>query len=489
MAIIPVAEWVPDAAALGNPGSLRIENAVPGPTGYKPFPQLDVITNALDARPRGAISALDNALVTYLYAGDAAKLYSLSGTTWGDVSKSGGYSTGTEERWEFTRWKNQILATNYSDNIQTIEMGGTNFADLTTDFKARHIAVVRDFVVAGNTTDTTDGAQIDRIRWSAFNDATDWTVSSTTGSDVRDLNAGGKIQAIIGGEYGVIVSERSTWRMSYTGAPTWFQIDEVLPGVGSISAGAVGNLGDTIYFLSEHGFVALTNGTQATYIGGGRVDQFMLNDLDLNFKHRMSVVADPKGGRIAWAYPGAGNTEGRPNRVIIYDRNLNKWSTLNIEVELLWRASGVGTTLEGLDSFSSSIDALGVSLDSTQWKGGAPEFAAFDTDFKHGLFTGAPMTATIETKETEIHAGHRTLLNGFRPLLDGGSVTARVGTRDNMGDAVTESAWLSQRDSGRITTRQRARYHRFILEISGEWEDVIGVQVDAPDARKADRRG
>lgn len=489
MAIIPVAQWVPDAAALGNPGSTRIINALPSTTSYQPFPELSTITSALDAYARGAIAAVDFDLNSYNYAGDAAKLYVLDNTTWTDASKSGGYSTATEERWDFVRWKNKVLGTNFSDSPQQITMGGATFSDLTTDFRARTIAAVRDFVVVGNTFDSTDGAVTDRVRWSAFNDETDWTVSPTTGSDFRDLNAGGQIQRIMGGEFGVIFSERSTWRMSYVGAPTWFQIDEVVPGIGLLAPGAATRLGDTVYFLSENGFVALSNGTGAKFIGSGRVDRFIAENLDSAFLHRVSAVADPRAGRIAWAYPGPGNTNGRPNRIIIYDAKLDKWALVEKEVELLWRAAATGVSLEGLDAFSSSIETLDASLDSSQWKGGAPEFAAFDTDNKSGFFTGSPMPAEIETKETEINRESVTMLNGFRPLVDGGTVTARVASRNRQSDPVTKTAELSMRATGRITARVRARYHRIIMSITGEWRDAIGVQVEARDARRAGRRG
>ena len=157
MPTIPVAEWVPDASDFGNPGSVTVKNAVPGINSYKPVGSLAVETDALDARPRGAIEAIDSAGTVYQYAGDTSKLYSLTSGTWGDVSILGGYSTGSDERWEFLRWKEKVIATNFSDNPQQITMGGTAFSNLTTTLKFRHVAAVRDFVVTGYTFDGTDG--------------------------------------------------------------------------------------------------------------------------------------------------------------------------------------------------------------------------------------------------------------------------------------------------------------------------------------------
>jgi len=488
MTVIQVKDWVPDGADLANPGSIEIVNAVPGLNSYKPFGQLVTITNALDARPRGAIEEKDSAGNVFQYVGNATKLYELVGTTWTDISISGGYSTGTDENWEFARWKEQIIATNFTDDPQEITLDGVIFANLTTDLRFRHVAVVRDFVVAGNTFDGVDGNVSHRLRWSAFNDATDWTVSPVTLADFRDLNKGGPILKIIGGDFGVIVSEKSTWRMTFIGSPAVFDIAEVIPGVGALASGAVTLLGDTVYMWSEHGFVSLQGGVNPQFIGAGRVDKFLRDDLDQNHLNRISSVADPESGRIFWAYPGAGNTDGRPNKIAVYDRILNKWGYIEQDVEILWRAGGVATTLEALDSISSSIDALGIPLDSSQWKGGSPVLAGFDSTFKNGNFTGGPMTAIVTTKEAEITAGRRTQLNSFRPLVDGGTVTAKIGTRDNQSDDVVFTSELTQTSSGRFTKRKNARYHRFQLICADGWKDAIGVAVERDDARPAGGR-
>lgn len=492
MPVIPFNEWIPDASDLGNPGSISIRNAVPAINSYQPHPSLVTTSSALTDYPRGAIEGIDKDQNVYQYAGDETNLYSLTGTTWGDVSKvATTYATGIEERWEFVRWKEKILATNWNDSPQQITFGGSNFTDLTTDLRMRHLAVVGDFIVAGNTFDGTDGIVRDRLRWSAINDETNWTVSPVTLSDFRDLKSGGGIQQVVGGQYGIIMSEKSIFRMTFVGTPRVFQIDEILPGVGMLAPGAAGVLGGTVYWPSEHGFYALLGGAQKQAIGAGRVDDYFRNDLDENYAYRISVVADPKSRRVYWAYPGSGNTGGRPNRVIVYDTVLNKWSILDVELELIWRAGGVGYTLEQLDTlFGTNIDTdVPVSLDDSSLKGSAPLLAGFDSAYQSGSFSGASLGATLVTKEVELHTGSRTQLNGFKPLVDGGAVTARIGTRSRQANTVTWSPSLSLRNSGRFTYRANSNYHRFELSLTGNWSDAIGVQVEPKDARKAEGRG
>lgn len=490
MPVLAVKQWIPDAADFGNPGSVQVVNALPGLNSYKPMPDHTVLTDALDAYARGAIDVRDKDLIVFQYAGDAGKLYELaSSTSWTDVSIAGGYSTGSEEIWDFTRWKNQVLATNWTDSPQFIDIDGTAFADLTTAFRCRRLAVVRDHVVAGNTADTTDGNVPDRVRWSAFEDATDWTVSPVTGADFRDLKRG-PIQKIYGGQYGVILSTDSVFRMDWIGAPQWFQINETVPDVGVLSPGASARIGNTVFMWSNQGFVAVRNASGTpTPIGAGVVDQFASDDLDDNYLYRISAAADPRTGRIFWAYPGAGNQGGRPNRILCYDRNLQRWSIIHKEIDMLWRASGVGFTLDQLDSFSSSIDELDASLDSSQWKGGSLTLAAFDADHKHGFFNGSPMTATLDTRESELNPGYKTMLTSMRPLVDGGNVRARVGRRNRQIDEVSWSDWISQTSSGRFPTRSNARFHRARLEVSGDWEDIVGVEIDPVDAHRVGRRG
>jgi hypothetical protein len=578
-----------------------LQNAVPGLNSYQPFGSLVTTTDALTAYPRGAIEAQDASKNVYQYAGDTTKLYSLVSGSWTDVTRSSGgnYATGTEEIWEFVRWKEKVIATNFDDEPQSITFGGANFADMTTDLRFRHVAVVRDYVVAGNTFDSVDGTVRDRIRWSAINDETDWTVSPVTGADYRDLKKGGGIQRIIGGDFGIICCERNTWAMSFVGSPTFFVIDEVIPGVGALAPGAVVMLADTVFLWSEHGMFALQGGRNPVQIGEGKVDQFLRNDLDEDYGYRISSVADPTSGRVMWAYPGVGNIGGRPNRIVVFDTRVNKWGIINQECELIWRSGGTATTLDSLDDvtlgddiitngtfaadsdwtkgtgwsigsgvathaagtasnivqalgldastvyqveftvsnrtagsltpavggvvgtsvttnathtedittataqsiyFSASsdfdgdldnvtlkragnIDAMTVSLDASQWKGGSPQLSAFDSTFKNGQFTGTPMTAILTTRETEVTPGRRTHLSTLWPLIDGGTVSARVGYRDTLQDTISYTTSISPRTSGRIPCRVNSKFMRFEFTVSGYWNDAIGVRVEQHGAR------
>jgi hypothetical protein len=479
----------PDRATL-EPGMIDVRNALPGPSGYLPFRSLALATTSLDTRPRGAIQARDQNDDVFQYAGDAAKLYQNVDGIWLNKSKVGGYSSS--EQWEFAAWKNKVLATNFDNNPQSITFGGANFADMTTLLKARHIAVVRDFVVMANTFDVTDGNVPSRVRWSAFENEADYVVSPVTLSGYQDLKVN-KVERVFGGEYGVILQQDRTWRMTFAGAPTVWQFDETLPGIGVIAPGAAAQDGEIIYMLSSKGFFAIEHGTQATPIGIGRVDEFIRNDLDLGNVHRMSTVADPNSKRVYWAYPGTGNVGGRPNRMLIYDRAQDRWTIVDQELELLWSGGGTGITLDAAASVGDpdNLDdaATDVSFDDPRWIGGAPFVSAFGTAFSSGAFNGSVRDAVLLTKEYALTPEARTQLNGFRALIQGGTVTARIGTRNSLAENVTFSPILTARPEQRFTRRANARYHRFELTLTGEWQHAIGLEIGRMDLRSGGLRG
>lgn len=489
MTIIRANGWTPDQADTGSSGMITATNCLPGTNSYTPMPDYAAVsTTALDDYARGAIDVRDKDLNAFQYAGDELKLYRLSGTTWTDASQVGGYATGTEERWEFEQWKNVLIATNFSDDPQVLTLGGTTFADLTTSLRARHVAKVDQHVVFCNTYDGTDGNVPDRVWTSAYDDHTDYTPDSTTGSSVRDLG-GGPIERIFGGEFGVILCRDKVYRMSWVGAPAWFNIDQTVTGVGTVAPGACAQLGNDVYTYSRNGFYRIVNGSQEIPIGTSErgmeiVDDFMAADLDSDYLYRMSCVADPKSGRIFWLYPGAGNNAGQPNRIICYDSKLQKWSTIDIELDNLWAAGGVGYTLEQLDTISSDIDALPASLDSSVWKGGGIlSMGAFGTDQNHGFFTGDQMTATFVSPEQEFNEGRHSMHLRHTAMVEGGSVTARVGYRNSLRDDPTWTTSISENRWGRLPKRVKARYHRLEVTVSGTWTHFIGWQLDADDVR------
>ena len=107
-----------------------------------------------------------------------------------------------------------------------------------------------------------------------------------------------------------------------------------------------------------------------------------------------------------------------------------------------------------------------------------------------GFFRGANKTATLETAEVQLNEGYVTALNAFSPMVDGGTIVANVGTRNRLSDSVVWGADLTQSSSGRFTSRNNAKFHRFRFTLTGDaWIDAVGIQIGVEDAPRGARRG
>ena len=95
---------------------------------------------------------------------------------------------------------------------------------------ARHLAVIRDFVVTANVT-YSSATHRSRVRWSAINDATSWTIGSNQ-ADFQDIPDAGHITGLVGGEFGVVLMEKAIARMQYVGSPLIFTFEKVETGHG-----------------------------------------------------------------------------------------------------------------------------------------------------------------------------------------------------------------------------------------------------------------
>lgn len=479
MVDIPLAQWLPDRAPLGVPVSLA-QNVIPWADGYKAFKSLSAVSsNALTARFQGGMFGRDSASNVYNFAGDATKLYRLNAAAWGDVSRlaGGAYTTAADDWWEMIQWGETIIAVNgTTDPPQVFTLGtSANFAALGgSPPNARHIAIIRDFVVLGNINDGT--AYPSRVRWSGINNSASWTVSATTQADYQDLQGdGGWIQKIVGGEYGLVFQERAIWRMIYVGSPEIFQFDLIEKKRGAFAPQSVVSWGAMAFYLSDDGFYVISGGAESEPIGDGKVDRYFLDNYATGNAHRITGTIDPVNKTVMWSYPST--SSGTPDYILVYNWVYKKWSLVSQSIEGFVRYAAEGYTLEGLDSINTSIDALTTSLDSRAYTGGAMTLAAFNTSHVLGTFTGTDMAATVDTGDIELNKGQRTTVQEARPLVDGLAASVTPGTRNLVSDAISWGSAVAQNTSGFCPLRTNANYHRFRITTSGDFNFIQGLKV------------
>lgn len=494
--IIPISEFAPDQPDGPGNYSDTILNVLPlTQNSYGPLPSLQAYSSALSARCQGALSVQDSSGNVRVFAGDATKLYRLTSATPADVSKVGNYSTPSTGIWSLALFGTRVIATNFVDPPQSyVEGTSALFADMistgVTSLKAKYVAIVRDFVVLGYTTDSTYGTQSQRVWWLAINDPTNAPTPGTQAaanaqSDFQD-NVGdhGELTGIAGNlglVDAAIFYKRAIYRMIYVGLPNIFDFQRVTGNRGLICPGGLVQLDNIAYFISEDGFYK-TDGSTALPIGKFKVDNFFYADFDSNYADRVSSAFDPKLGVVAWSYPGQGSTGGTPNRILFFSPNLDRWAATDtgaVNAECLIRGATFGATLEDLDAFGT-IDSLAFSLDSPVWGGARNILAAFDTTHKFAYFNGANLAASIVTTDFEPVPGHQALTSRVRPLSDTTACTVSGAGRDRIMDPVSYGTTNSMQTNGTVPIRTRGRYQRMKMQIPATtaWTNVSGIDIE-----------
>jgi hypothetical protein len=487
---IPFGEWLPDLPPIGLQGAITITNVIPDKASYRPFPSLVQFSTALGSRAQGAIFATDAAGNNYNYVGDATALYSLTQQTFNVATRlvGGAYLTAADDYWEFVNWGSTVIGVNgFADAPQRISLGAANFADLSVGVKARHITTMRDFVVMGNISDS--ATNVYRVRWSAINNPLSWTPDAATLADFQDLpSEGGPVQKLLGGEYGVVMQQRSIWRMQFIGSPLVFQFDRIHNAIGAyVPQGAI-RYQNLVFFLAEDGFYSF-DGTNLDPIGRGKVDRFFFDALNTTYFLRINAAIDPTNKLVMWAFPSASTVGGNPDSILAYSWAFKRWTLIEgIDIQFFMQSVSTGYTLDGLDAVSTNLDTgIPASLDSVLWTGGQIILSAFNSLQRLSHFNGSAMAATCDTGEFQLFPDQRAMLLSVRPDVTGlsASVSITIINRNNLTESASVGAVAaSPNATGFVSTRVSARYFRIRLTTTAltEFTHLIGVEVEGVPA-------
>ena len=466
-------EWMPDQPGIS--GALTdAKNIVSQAVGYGPLPTAARFSAAAAENLTTLVAGKTPANATKLFAAGLTKIYDVSGVgAMTNVSKSGGYTPNAfNDRFRFTQFGNVILGTNFRDPIQAYTLGtSTAFADLAATAPiCRFLTVVRDFVVTAFI-DEDSATNTSRVRWSGINDETAWGSSQVTQADYQDIADGGQIVGIRGGEFGLVFLEKGISRMSYAGTPFIFQFDNISRGKGCIAAGSIAQTQGICFFLSDDGFY-MCDGQQVQAIGAEKIDRWFFANADESAFDTMSAAVDPVRKLIIWNF----KTTFAQRQLIIYNFKTQKWTYGDAGADYISDASTSATTLEGLDSISTSIDALTVSLDSILYMGGK-YFLGGTSGAYVVTYNGAPATGQIVTGD--VNAGGRSVVTLARPQIDNGSATVSVASRTLLNQELSYSAASAADSDNRVSLRSNGNYHRFkVVPTGSNWSTAVSLDID-----------
>lgn len=477
-------QWIPDSPDFELGGDVEALNVIPAEPGYRPFPSLAAVTNALGARCQGAFFARDNTGHGFIFAGDATKLYRTDATTgyssFSDVSRlaGGAYATPTDGVWTFSQFYDDVIATNGVDAPQKFAVSSdTNFAALGgSPLVSLYSAVTRDFLWLGNTS-----TGINHVAWSGLgNDAT-WSQSQTTQADNQLLPDGGRVQGLVGGEFMLIFQEFAIRRANYAGPPQIFDFLRIAENLGCAIPGSICSFQNLAFCIDRTGFLMIANGQDISPIGEQRVDLTFWADLNPMFLYRVTSAIDAINSMAVWAYPDNDcNANGDPNKLICYQWVVNKWSHCSLTAfEMIWSgATQAAYTMETLDNLTTNLDTFNIPLDSSSLIGPAYRLlGGSTTDHAIGFFNGTNLAARATTPEVQITPGRRSLLQSIMPIVDGGTPTVTLRYRNRIMDALTTSSAVTIDADGRCWFDIDAKYMRGQVDIpaASTWTHLQGL--------------
>src|SRR6266567_2704580 len=478
MPLLAFGEYRPDVSDYEGQHTRNILNVLPRGDGYGPMRDVMSLTQALPSSCKGAFTARKNDGSVVVFAATTTKLYRLSNTdySWVDASLGAGtYTTLNDvDQWQFAQFGNFVIAVQANAVPQVYDITGAGpFANLAgSPPQARYVANVGRFLVLSGL-----NSNPYRIHWSGLNDVTNWT-SGVNFSDFQDFPDGGFVRTVAGGEFGVIFQDSAIRRMTFVpGSTAAFQIERIAQDDGIYAPLSLAKAGEKLFFCSPQGFKVISGTGVPTQIGRERIDRTALADIDISQPQFFVGVADPASSRIFWSYKSVNNGNTNFDKGLCYDWAIDRWTPISWTGEFLCTLVQPGVTLENLDSVSSSIDALTLSLDSYS-TAVVPQLALFNGHTGQ-IFSGTAKEATLETSEHGA-APNRIRVRGFRPITDASGYYGRLSYRDTESSAVSLTNEIAVNANANIDVNVAARYARGRIRIPAgtTWTFAVGVEPD-----------
>lgn len=463
-------EYTPDAPFLGGGGNGysgggQLLNVINTGTIFAPFGFQTVVTSTsgIGAVALGLFSFEASNGTFYTIGGTATALKAVSGTTWDDVSRlaGGAYAVATGDRWNFAAFGDRIIATDYTDVVQSYLAGtDTDFTLLAgSPPKAKYITVSGDFVVLAYINEGATAYPF-RIRWSAQGDPTaSWASSSTTLADFDDLDSNnGVITGVVGfADYFYVFQKRAITRYDFVGSPLVFRATEVVPGIGSVIPGSICRVGERVFFAARDGFKELSAGG-IKHIGLGKLDKvWWLNNyprVDINSINLITAFGDPNYPIVHFCVPDGSVTT--QTSIYSYNYLVEKWT-----VGASWNS-----TFQG--------NSAGVIYNSTFPYGTVAIFRTSSNKLYHVGFTTqeSGVTATLSTIPAQLSKnGNPVTITRIR--LDGdflGSPAASTITINAVGSPISDFTTIQGKlETSTAFTQVATNLREFVGRITLTW--------------------
>jgi len=453
----PFGDWLPDLPG----GVSSVSNLLPIANGYMPVKGFSAITAALPSATKGIAAFVSSIGTTCLLAGTITDLYKYAAGAWTSV-----LSGASAARWRFTQFGDHVICANGAQ-LASFDINAGTAVAISGAPTATEVATVRDFVMAGGA----DGSATE-VRWSQFDDSSSWT-AGVNQADTQPLPDGGKIMAIVGGEYGIILQKGAIRRATYVGEAGGldivFQFDVISSEIGCMAQGSVANVGRLIFFLAERGF-QMCDGENVVPIADEKFNRWFFSTYSRSDIDNMVSAIDPRNSLVMWGMPA------NPGRIIVYNWVLKRGAVVQTDVQ--WVASGftANTSIDDL----GDIDAISGSLDDPIYSGGNPFLMVANSSNVIGMLAGPNLAASIMLQNVEPTPGRRSRIRSLRAITDATTASVSVNSKLQAGDGPGEVSTSEMRLNGKMPLRANGRYNDIMLSIpaGAVWTYLQGIEVE-----------
>lgn len=474
---VPFEAWIPDRPVYGGLQSIEAKNVLPAAQGYVCLESPVFMGTALADRVVDVLSRkMPDSSICRIVA-TAGGLYVNDASSWRSLL-TGTAVTGTRR---LCLYGDDVYCLYGTRLYRAAYDGGYNDpAELVEDAPyASCMGVVKDFLVLGRLSDRPTA-----VRWSAIDDPTLWPEPGSDSaqyrmSDRQIFPVGGAVQAIVGGVGGVdglVFQEEALTRMTFVGPPYIFQFDPVDRAMGTIAPLSPVVAGPMCYYLSSSGWKG-TNGSSVVDVGRDKVDRWFFEHCATERIEEVRGTYDRKRGLCIWAFPGRGCPDYQFNSLLIFSPSESKWTHASVSGELLYSDYASGVSLDSLDQYSLSVDALPFkSLDVSILKNGDNVLSLFGTAHQPGSFSGPALEAVVDTAEI---GGQHMMLHGIRPIVDRGDAECCAMFRDREAEMKRATAYSRQSRDGVCYQHRSAAYFsaRVKIPAGDSWINGFGCEL------------
>lgn len=455
--VYPLPEWTPDLQ--GNVLSIA-SNVRAVANGYAPVKGPLAVTAALPAPFNGGGAFIDSSGGSTLLGATTANVYKYN-TTWSSI-----LALSSSQVVRMAQFGDNVLFAP-GGTIKAYSLTATTTSTPTNAPAAIDIAQTRDFVMAI----TTDNA----VQWCQFNNSGDWT----TGTNQADKQPSlwGQLRRIVGGEYGILLTDRSVIRASYVGVEggldiIW-QFDQISAETGVMAAGSVCNVGRLVFFLAERGFM-MCDGLEVVPIADEKFNRWFFSTYSRSEISGIWAAIDPRYSLVLWAMPGS------PGLIVAYNWVLKRGTFFQMNVSGMFTGYTAGIDLDHLDPIYGNLDAIPISLDDPSLAGGNPILLMADGSNVLNALTGTNLEADFRLENIEPTPGRRSRTRQIRLITDATSATATIDARMRVGDAENVVTASAMRLNGKMPIRCNGRYNTLGVTIPAGtvWSFIQGCELE-----------